>query len=248
MMPQHFLQLADIITSIEFLDSPFQGMDMPVIIDQIIRSKRRTIALIVETDGSVTVRAPLKASDRFILQFVEKHARWVEKKKAEIRASVPMQPKRYLPGERFLYLGESYPLEIVKDQKMKLVLEDGFKLAESVQANAEMVFQGWYRQQARRVIDARVAFFAERHQFNYKKIRISSARTRWGSCSSKGTLSFSWRLILTPPDVIDYVVVHELAHTVHHNHSKRFWKLVENLLPDYRGRQKRLKQFGQQVL
>lgn len=221
---------------------------MPVMIDRIIRSKRRTIALVVETDGSVTVRAPLRASDRLILQFVEKHAGWVEKKNAEMRAVVPFSPKQYLPGESFLYLGQAYPLEIVKDQKRKLVLEDGFRLADSVQTAAEMVFQDWYRQQASRMIRARVAFFAERHQFNYKKIRISSARTRWGSCSSKGTLSFSWRLILTPPEVIDYVVVHELAHTVHHNHSKRFWKLVEKLLPDYRERQKRLKQFGQLVL
>lgn len=221
---------------------------MPVMIDRIIRSKRRTLALIMEDDGSVTVRAPMRASDRLILQFVEKHASWVEKKKAEMRAMVPCSPKQYLPGESFLYLGQAYPLEIVKDQKSKLVLDDGFRLADSMQANAEMVFQDWYCQQARQVIEARVAFFAERHQFQYKKIRISSARTRWGSCSSKGTLSFSWRLILTPLDVIDYVVVHELAHTVHHNHSKHFWKLVEKLMPDYKERRKRLKHYGQQVL
>lgn len=221
---------------------------MPVIVDQIIRSKRRTFALIVENDGSVTVRAPLRASERIILKLVEEHARWVEKKQAEIRAAVPIQPKQYVPGESFLYLGQAYPLEIVKDQNRKLVLEDGFKLADSMQANAEMVFQDWYRRQARRVIGARVAFFAERHQFQYKKIRISSARTRWGSCTSKGTLSFSWRLILTPLDVIDYVVIHELAHTVHHSHSKRFWKLVEKLMPDYKEQRKRLKHYVQQVL
>lgn len=221
---------------------------MPVTVDQIIRSKRRTIALIVESDGSVTVRAPLKASDRLILQFVENHARWVEKKQAEIHAAVPIQPKQYLPGESFLYLGQSYPLEIVKDQKRKLVLEDCFKLAESVQANAETVFQNWYRQQAGRIITGRVQHFADNHQFSYKKIRISSARTRWGSCSTSGTLGFSWRLILTPPDVIDYVVVHELAHTVHHNHSKRFWKLVETLLPDYKERRRQLREYGQRTL
>jgi len=223
-------------------------MGMPVIVNQIIRTKRRTIALIVERDGSLTVRAPLKASDRIILQFVEKHAGWVERKQAEIRSAVPVQPKRYLPGESFLYLGESHPLEIVMDQKRNLVLEHGFKLAVSMLANAEMVFQNWYRQQARRVIEARAAFFAEKHQLHYKKIRITSARTRWGSCSTRGTLSFSWRLVLTPPDVIDYVVVHELAHTVHHNHSKRFWKLVENLLPDYKERRKQLREYGQRML
>jgi len=222
---------------------------MPVLIDQIIRSKRRTIALIVETDGSVTVRAPLRASDKIILQFVEKHAKWVEKKKAEMRAAVPPQPKQYLPGESFLYLGQSYPLEIVQGQKRKLILDgDVFRLAESAQANAEMVFQDWYRKQARRVIEPRVVAFAGKHQLHYEKIRISSARPRWGSCSAKGTLSFSWRLILIHPDVIDYVIIHELTHTVHHNHSKRFWKLVENLLPEYKERRKQLREYGKRTL
>ena len=223
-------------------------MGMPVHIDHIVRSKRRTIALIVESDGSVTVRAPLKASDKVILQFVKKHATWVDKKKTEIRAAVPSQSRHYLPGESYLYLGQFYPLEIVKDQKGNLLLQDGFRLAESMQASAEKVFQDWYRREAKRIVTGRVQHFAEKHQFQYKKLRISSARTRWGSCSTNGTLSFSWRLIMTPLNVVDYVIIHELAHTVHHNHSKRFWKLVEKLMPDYKERRKLLREYGQQVL
>jgi len=223
-------------------------MGLTVIIDRIIRSKRRTIALIVETDGSVTVRAPLRITDRSILKFVEEHTGWVESKQAKIREAVPIPSKQYLPGESFLYLGQSYPLEIVRDQKRKLVLEEGFKLSESMQANAKQIFQNWYRQEAERIIPERVQRFAEDHQFSYKKIRISSARTRWGSCSARGTLSFSWRLIMTPLDVVDYVIIHELVHTIHPNHSKQFWAMVERLLPDYQDRRKRLKQFAQQVL
>jgi predicted metal-dependent hydrolase len=218
--------------------------DTPLLIHRVIRSKRRTIALIVERDGSVTVRAPMKMSGKAIMDFVDGHAHWVEKKQAEIRTTVPIQPKQYLPGESFLYLGQAYPLEIIRDQKMKLVLDDGFKLAESIQENAELVFQNWYRQQARRVIEERVTFFADRYQFHYEKIRITSARTRWGSCSSKGTLSFSWRLIQTPLEIVDYVVIHELAHTVHHNHSEAFWKLVEKLIPEFKERRKRLREYG----
>ncbi len=223
-------------------------MGLTFIVDRIIRSKRRTIALIVETDGSVTVRAPLRTTDRSIMKFVEEHTGWVESKQAKIREAVPIQSKQYLPGESFLYLGQSYPLEIVRDQKRKLMLEDGFKLSESMQANAKQVFQNWYRQEAGRIIPERVQRFADNHQFSYKKIRISSARTRWGSCSASGTLSFSWRLIMTPLDVVDYVIIHELVHTIHHNHSKQFWAMVERLLPDYRERRKRLKQFAQKVL
>ena len=221
---------------------------MPVNVNRIIHSKRRTIALIVERDGSVTVRAPMRVPEKAIREFVERHAKWIEKKRAEMKSLVPESPRRYQPGESFLYLGQAYLLEIVRDAKKTLTLENSFKLAESARENAEVLFRNWYRKQARRIIEERVTFHAEKNQLQYGKIRITSARTRWGSCSSKGTLSFSWRLVMTPLEVIDYVVIHELAHTVHHNHSKRFWNLVEKLLPDYKERRKRLRQYGQEII
>jgi len=221
---------------------------MSVTVNRIIRSKRRTVALIVEDNGSLTVRAPMRMPLALIQEFVEKHANWVEKKQTERRAMTPAQPKQYQPGENFLYLGREYSLELVQGQQKKLVLEDRFLLAEEIRGNAELVFQYWYREQARRIIDERVNLFADKYEFHYDRIRITSARTRWGSCSTKGTLSFSWRLIMTPLDIVDYVIIHELAHTVHHNHSKRFWGLVEKILPDYKERRKRLKQYGHRVL
>jgi len=221
---------------------------MSVLVDQIIHSKRRTLALIVENDGTVTVRAPMRMSENAIREFVEKHVNWVEKKKAELQATVPVLPKQYLPGETFLYLGNAYTLEIVRDQKKKLILDDRFQLPEAKQENAESVFQAWYRQQAKQLIVERVKYFADKYQLHYEKVKITSARTRWGSCSPKNTLSFSWRLVMTPLDVVDYVIIHELAHTVHHNHSKRFWGLVEKIMPDYKERRKWLRQYGQQAL
>jgi predicted metal-dependent hydrolase len=80
--------------------------------------------------------------------------------------------------------------------------------------------------------------------FREMKVRISSARTRWGSCSQKGNLSFTWRLVMAPPDVIDYVVVHELCHTREMNHSRSFWEQVEAILPDFRQRRRWLKEYG----
>jgi predicted metal-dependent hydrolase len=139
-------------------------------------------------------------------------------------------------------------LEIVKGAKKKLVLDDTFKLAESEQKNAEAIFRNWYRQQAAKIIGDRVTFFAAHYQIPVDTIRITSARTRWGSCSPKNKLSFSWRLVMTPPDVIDYVVIHELAHTIHHNHSKRFWSLVEKWMPDYKERRKQLRQYGREII
>lgn len=216
---------------------------MSVHVNRMIRSKRRTVALIVERDGSVTVRAPMKMSTMAIEDFVHKHAEWVKRKQAELQSAVTEQPRRYQAGEQFLYLGRSHQLEIVRNARKKLVLDESFKLAESEQSHAEALFQDWYRKQARKIIGERVSFFAKQFQLEAEKIRITSARTRWGSCSSKGTLSFSWRLLMTPLDVIDYVVVHELAHIVHHNHAKRFWDLVEKWMPDYRERRKQLRRY-----
>jgi predicted metal-dependent hydrolase len=218
--------------------------NLPANISRVIRTRRRTIALIVERDGSVTVRAPMKMSWKAIEEFVQKHATWVEIKQAELQATVPRNPREYRAGETFLYLGQVYPLEIVADMRSKLELDSSFKLAESAQGDAEAAFRGWYRDQARKIIEERVARLADQFRHHVNKIRITSARTRWGSCSSTGTLSFSWRLIMTSPAVIDYVIIHELAHTVHHNHSKKFWSLVEEWMPDYQERRKELRQYG----
>lgn len=217
-------------------------------VDQIVRSKRKTLALIVKPDGSVIVRAPMRTSEKAIREFVEQHVEWVRKKQAEALVSLPPAPKQYVLGETFLYLGNTYSLEVVKGQKKPLLLEGSFKLAASVQSKAELVFERWYRAQARQILTERVNAYAGQYGFQYKKIGITSARTRWGSCSADGSLNFSWRLILTPLEAIDYVVVHELVHTVHHNHSKRFWNRVETIMPDYKERRKWLRKNGQPLM
>lgn len=104
-----------------------------------------------------------------------------------------------------------------------------------------------YREKARQQIESRCAYFGERMGVDYGRITIRAAKTRWGSCSAQGNLNFHWKLVLMPPEVLDYVVVHELAHRKEMNHSQRFWAEVERILPDYRKRRKWLKEFGSQV-
>jgi predicted metal-dependent hydrolase len=221
---------------------------MLIRVDQIVRSKRKTLALIVKPDGSLTVRAPLRASEKSIREFIEQHAEWIRKKQAEALASLPTVPRQYVAGEMFMYLGNAYPLEIVKEQKKPLLLDGNFRLAASVQSNVKLVFERWYRGQAKQILAERVDLYASQYGFQYKKVGITSARTRWGSCSADRALNFSWRLILTPMEAVDYVVVHELAHTVFHNHSRKFWKKVEKIMPDYKERRKWLRKNGQQLL
>lgn len=205
-------------------------------IDQIIHSRRKTFALIIEPDGSLTVRAPLRASQAQIERLVHEKADWIKTKQNWVR-SQPAKPgpKTYTAGELFYYLGEKIPLEIVPASSPALRLEDGrFQLARRSLSHASDVFAGWYRRQARQVIGERLAMRAGELGLVYGGPRITSAQMRWGSCGPKGTLNFSWRLVMAPPQVIDYVIVHELAHLTIRDHSRRFWEQVARWAPDYK--------------
>jgi len=221
---------------------------MPIEINQIIRSQRKTLALIVKPNGSLIVRAPYRIAETSIREFVEDNALWIEKKQAEVQEIIPLPPKQYILGDIFMYLGNAYPLEVVKGQEQPLLLEENFKIAASAQSYAALAFERWYRRQARDILNEHVDLYAKQYNLQYKKIRITSARSRWGSCSANGSLNFSWRLIMTPIEVVEYVVIHELVHTVFHNHSKRFWKKVQKIMPDYKERRKWLRKNGQRLI
>ncbi len=131
-----------------------------------------------------------------------------------------------------------------------LMMEEKRK-AESLQQAPDYVkdpaLEQAYRRQAKARLEERAAYFASRMGVSYQRISVRAAKTRWGSCSAKGNLNFHWKLILMPPQVLDYVVVHELAHRKEMNHSPAFWAEVEKILPDYRERRKWLKTYGQTV-
>jgi predicted metal-dependent hydrolase len=209
---------------------------------KIIRTKRKTLALIVEQDGSLTVRAPLHTSQAAIDGFVRMQQDWI-KRRQEL-ACRSYNPLRYTEGETFLYLGKRYPLRYVDRQKQPLVLKDAFLLDKKWVPKASQAFTIWYKSQARQVIEEHLARTASQLGLRYQKLRISSARTRWGSCSSRGTLSFSWRLVMAPPDVIQYIIVHELVHLQEPNHSPKFWERVRQIIPDYAACRRWLNQHG----
>ena len=208
---------------------------MPISIDHLIHSRRKTIALIIQRDGSVTVRAPLRMPEASIQEFVQNHKDWIRKKQDQLKTS-PLPPKKgFVDGETFPYLGREYPLNIKAIQRSALVFTGtNFQLHKSSTLRARQAFIQWYKTQALTVISERVVHIAKKNGLTYQKIRITSARTRWGSCSSKGTLSFTWRLVLAPVEVIDYVAVHELVHTQIRNHSPKFWRKVAEVMTDYK--------------
>jgi predicted metal-dependent hydrolase len=215
-------------------------------IDQLIRSSRKTIAIIVRRDGQLIIRAPQQASTAQIMAFVDSKADWIRQKQAEAgQRQAEQAPRQFAAGESLYFQGKRYPLELVHRTRPMLELANGhFRLAQAAQPRAKEVLTRWYQQQARQVIEPRTQALAALHKLTYQQVRISSARTRWGSCSSRGTLSFTWRLVMAPPAVIDYVIIHELAHLIERNHSSRFWAQVARMLPDYKERVKWLKQNG----
>jgi len=207
---------------------------MKIEIEKIIRSKRKTIALQITDNATLIVKAPLETNEEVINKVITKHLRWIEKKKNEVLSRDPQFTKKeFLNGEGFLYLGKSYKLYIVNEQDMPLKFDNAYFLLKDYQPMAKQLFINWYKEKAYEKISERVQWYARKRGFTYNKISITDANIRWGSCSPKGNLNFSWRLIMAPLSVIDYVVVHELAHLEQKNHSKAFWNIVKMLLPDY---------------
>ena len=177
----------------------------------VIRSNRKTVAIQVNSDLSVTVRAPYSASEKDIEEILKKKEAWISRHIEKIKKT----------KERF----EAEPTE-------KLTREKVISLAE----------------EALKVIPERVEYFAKVIGVTYGKITVRNQKTRWGSCSSKGNLNFNCLLMLAPPEVLDYVVVHELCHRKQMNHSKAFWLEVEKVLPNYKEVRKWLKEEGSQMI
>jgi len=193
------------------------------------------MALIIERDGRLTVRAPFRATDETIQQFVKRKAKWILKKQEDVKAYYPrFVPKEYVNGEGFWYLGNIYKLQLADEKKPLLYLNGNFQLARVAIDKSPIVFERWYREQSHRIISERVQWYSAKYGYSYKQIKITSARTRWGSCSERDTLSFAWRLVMAPVPVIDYVTVHELVHLQVKNHSKKFWAKVAVIMPDYK--------------
>ena len=210
---------------------------------ELIRSHRKTVSIIVHRDGRVVVRAPLRLPEPLIREFVVSKSDWIRAKQAELARQAP-SGKRFEAGELFHFLGKTYPLAVSPSQRSLLTFSDRFILSPAAVSRAHQVFMRWYKARAAEIIPARVKTLADKFGFSYQRIRISSARTRWGSCSTRGTISISWRLVMAPPEVLDYVIVHELAHLKEHNHSRAFWAQVEAMMPDYRARRDWLKKNG----
>ena len=210
-------------------------------VEKIIRSRRRTIALEVTPAATVIVRAPLRTPAEYIEEIIQKKSSWILRKMDEIKRR-PLSPcHEYAEGEMFLFLGRSYPLHVVEDGSITIERSDRLYVSRTLLPDIRNQLKHWYREETRKEIRARCMWFSLKTGLVPETIRITDARQRWGSCTHKGGLSFSWRLIQAPPEIVDYVVVHELVHISQPDHSKKFWDKIRKIMPDFEQRRNWLK-------
>ncbi|HYA93257.1 MAG TPA: SprT family zinc-dependent metalloprotease [Thermodesulfobacteriota bacterium] len=205
----------------------------------LIRSKkrRRTVSLQIKEDGKIVIMAPFHTPKWEIERFIRGKQWWIVEKISEKEKQAKEAKKMYLPGEKFLYLGEWYPLEIHESNHKEAPLRlsfGNFILNKDRIEEARDLFVEWYKKEAEEKIAERVNYYNRSVHLFPKGIRITGAKSRWGSCSRDNRLSFSWRIIMASLATIDYVLIHELVHIREKNHSKKFWTTLESILPDYR--------------
>lgn len=213
-------------------------------VDRLVLSpRRRTLALVITPGAEVVVRAPLGVTRERLAAFVGDHRAWIDAQVAAARSRPPPAPKTYRPGEDFLYLGRAYPLCFVSGAGAPVRLNGALCLDRRWRARAGTVIVAWYRERARAETVARCGRLAPLAGCRPARVRITGARGRWGSCGAGG-LNFTWRLVMAPPEVIDYVVAHELCHLAHPDHSRAFWAAVGRLMPGYPDRRAWLRANG----
>jgi predicted metal-dependent hydrolase len=203
---------------------------------EVIRSKRRkTLCINIERNGSVNVRVPDGLAEdeiRTILtsKTYEIHKRiagWKELNKERII-------RKFADGQSFLYLGKNYNLKIVSDQQQSLIIKNNtFLLNVEFLATAENTFIHFYKVHGKPLILERIAHFQSLIPRKPNSVKILDLKTRWASCTPGGNLNFHWKCVMAPPQVLDYLIVHELVHLIHRNHSRVFWDMVSAIMPDY---------------
>lgn len=211
--------------------------------------RRRRISLTVDEQG-LRVGAPLLASDHAIAAMLRQHASWVLGKLAEWQARRP-PPRHWHDGDTLMLQGRVLRLMFASGPQDIRLLHDRIVLSPVLAGNADAIratVTGWLQQQALQCFHERVAHFHPLLEVAAPQIRLSNARTRWGSCHVNGRIRLNWRLIQLPLRLVDYVVAHELAHLVEMNHSPRFWEAVARLIPDCRARRAEIRTEGHRYL
>lgn len=225
---------------------------MPSFNYHLIRKKgfATSTSIRVSAEKGVVVRAPFWMSKGMIDSFVEQKSTWIEKHLK--RLSSKRTVKHYIEGEKHLYFGKEYFLSIIQTSTPKRssvsINEDIIQVElpnhlakEKHSENIKEALLYWYLEKGIEIITEKVNYYVKEMAVSYKKIDLKKVSSIWGSCSPTNCLSFNRKLVMAPHEVVDYVIIHEVAHIIHRNHGSRFWDLVESFDPQYKNHRKWLR-------
>jgi len=205
----------------------------------IVRASRRTVSLQIQADGSLLVKAPHRMLKQDVSRFLEEHHDWIIKNVAKVKATL----KNKRADDQYFYLGKTVTLTPGNYTKISVV-GDTLQFPQSLIFRKEKELRSWYSKEATRVITAQTDKYALEMGTTYNEIAFSDTKSQWGRCTRDNRLQFNWRLIMAPLLTLNYVVIHELAHTLEKNHTQNFWMKVRNINPSYRQQIKWLKENG----
>ncbi len=221
-----------------------------MLINLIRSKKRKTLTLEVNHQG-VKVRAPYKMSEQAIMKFILSKEQWLLKNLEDMPP--PPKPIDFENNSEILLLGELYKIQIITGRKpifidqQNIVVIPISKTNLPLQSSIKNKLIRWYKNVAMQHLKLRVENRLIEMLSNNKKIpeiKVRDYKRRWGSCDHRGDLSFNWRIVMAPSKVMDYVVIHEIAHLKEFNHSRKFWRIVEQQMPDWKDQQQWLKNNG----
>ncbi len=217
-------------------------------------SDRQTTDIVIERDGVITVRPPRQMTPEQVDETVLSKRMWIYRNLAEWRdINATGVTREWVSGESFMYLGSSYRLQLVPEQDAPLILKDGrFCLLRSVveaggNEAAHEAFEAFYKGKGLPRLRRRVAYFAPKVGVSAGTVHIKDLGYRWASCLKNGDLHFHWKCLMAPLTILDYIVVHELCHLHHRDHSEAFWNEVDKVLSDYRDRKEWLRARGAEL-
>jgi len=215
------------------------GFSFPV---EVIKTQRKRSASIEIDDGTVKVLVPSSLSDARIQSLISDRRGLIEKKLHHQQQITKPKLKEYVNGESFAYLGKNYRLKRLLGQSGDAKLKHGYiqipipenALDGDIEASVRSSLEAWYRAHATSKLKEKTLRYASILGVKPNSVSIKDYKARWGSCSLSGDISYNWRIIMAPHHIVDYVVVHELCHLLEHNHSARYWRLVGNVIRDYK--------------
>jgi len=205
-----------------------------MIAPQIIRSNRKTLSLSINENADLVVRAPYFASYDEIQKFISEKSAWIDKKHRLIKAHLKDNENQHSRSQ-CLYLGSLYPVKI-DNNSIEPISFNGqmFTINNENRETISLLLKSWYKKRFMEVALPRLSYFSNKYNLKVNQVRVKEQKTLWGSCSSKNNINLNYLLIMASMKVIDYVIVHELVHTIHKNHSAKFWQKVEIIMPKYK--------------